>query len=202
MSALTLFYAPGSSSLAPHIALNEAGATFETRRFSLADKQTRTPEFLAVNPAGKVPALLIDGRLLTEVAGILFYIARRFPEARLMPAGGIEAEAQTVSWMSFVASTVHPAFRTGADAVREAFTIAEARLAGRAWTVGDAYSIADIHLFRLPWRTRDLVNVRAGGFPALAALYDRVHDRPAVRRTMAAEKLDGYELPVGAAPKA
>jgi len=186
---LILLYAPGSSSLAPHIALNEAGAAFETRRFSLADKETRTPEFLAVNPAGKVPALLIDGRLMTEVAGILFYIARRFPEARLMPAGGVEAEAQAVSWMSFVASTVHPAFRAGADAP-------EARLAGRAWTVGESYSIADIHLFRLLWRTRDLVDVRSGGFPALAALYSRVHDRPAVRRTMAAEKLEGYAPPV------
>ena len=92
---LTLYYAPGSSSFAAHIALNEIGAPFEGRRLSIPNKETRTPEYLAVNPAGKVPTLLIDGRVLTEVAAILFYLAKRFPEAGLLPADDdIERQAQ------------------------------------------------------------------------------------------------------------
>ncbi|HEV3177765.1 MAG TPA: glutathione S-transferase N-terminal domain-containing protein [Stellaceae bacterium] len=81
---LTLYFAPGSSSMAPHIGLHEIGAPFESRPVSFARKETRSPAYLALNPDGKVPTLLIDGRPLTEVAGILFYLAKRFPEAGLL----------------------------------------------------------------------------------------------------------------------
>src|SRR5580698_1458863 len=104
---LTLYFSPGSSSMAAHIALHEVGAKFDARPISFSRKENRTPDYLRLNPEGKVPTLLIDGRPLTEVAGILFYLARRFPEARLMPLGDPEAEARVVSWMSFVASSVH-----------------------------------------------------------------------------------------------
>ena len=76
LTMLTLYYSPGSSSMAAHIALHEVGATFDKHAVSVPRKETRTPEFLAVNPAGKVPVLMIDGRPLTEVAGILYYLAR------------------------------------------------------------------------------------------------------------------------------
>ena len=95
---ITLYFVPGSSSMAPHIALHEVGATFDLKPLSFAKKDHQTPAFRAINPAGKVPALLIDGRLLTEVAGILFYLGKRFPEAGLLP-DDIEAQAQVVSWM-------------------------------------------------------------------------------------------------------
>src|SRR5208282_4698051 len=88
---LTLYFAPGASSMAPHIALHEVGAPFESRPISLAKKENREPAFLALNPEGKVPTLLIDGRPLTEVAAILFYLAKRFPEAGMLPQGDIEA---------------------------------------------------------------------------------------------------------------
>ena len=100
---LTLYFAPGASSMAPHIALHEAGAAFEAVPVSFQRNETRSAAFLAVNPEGKVPTLVIDGRALTEVAGILYYLARRFPEARLMPTDDPEAEARVISWMSFVA---------------------------------------------------------------------------------------------------
>ena len=83
---LTLYFAPGASSMAPHIALHEVGAPFESRPLSFHGKENRDPAFLAINPEGKVPTLLIDGRPLTEVAGILFYLARRFPQAALLPS--------------------------------------------------------------------------------------------------------------------
>jgi hypothetical protein len=78
---LTLFLAPGSSSMAPHIALHEVGAPFQARPLSFARQENRDPAYLAINPEGKVPTLLVEGRPLTEVAGILFYLARRFPGA-------------------------------------------------------------------------------------------------------------------------
>ena len=191
---LTFWFAPGASSMATHIALHEVGAEFDARPVSFSRKETRTPEFLALNPDGRVPTLAIDGRILTEVAGTMFYLARRHPEARLLPVGDIEAEAHVISWMSFIASTVHPARRAGAARLHEVFAIAEQKLAGRTWTVGD-YSISDIHLFRLFWRWMDSGGPAPGTFPGLSAHYERMMVRPAVRRVLEIESAIGYELP-------
>ncbi len=191
---LTLYLAPGSSSMAPHIALHEIGAPFESRPISFKRRENREPAFLAINPEGKVPTLLIDGRVLTEVAAILFYLAKRFPEADLLPVGDIEAEAQVVSWMSFIASTIHPARRLGVERWHEVFGIAEQRLGGQEWTLG-RFSIADIHLFRLFWRFVNSVHPAPGAFPGLSRHYERMMARPAVRRTCEIERAIGYELP-------
>jgi glutathione S-transferase len=191
---LTLYFAPGSSSMAPHIALHEIGVEFERKPISLGTKENRTPEYLAVNPEGKVPTLLVDGRRLTEVAGILFYLARRHPEAGLLPSGDVEAEAQAVSWMSFLAATVHPARRQGIEHARAIYALADQRLGEREWAIG-RYSIADIHLFRLFWRFRNSLNPAPGEFPNLAAHHDRMVARPAVQRTIEIEAAIGYELP-------
>src|ERR1700748_1408065 len=97
---LTLYFAPGSSSMAPHIALHEIGAPFEPRPLSFHKGETRTPEFLALNPAGKVPVLVVDGRPISEVLAIMTYLARAFPEAGLLPQGDLAAEGQVLAWMS------------------------------------------------------------------------------------------------------
>jgi glutathione S-transferase len=191
---LTLYFSPGASSMAPHIALHEVGAPFESRYVSLANKENRAPGYLALNPEGKVPTLLIDNRPLTEVAAILFYLARRFPEAHLLPAGDIEAEAHVVAWMSFIASTIHPARRQGVERSRAVFAIAEQQLGGREWAVG-TYSIADIHLFRLYWRFVGSAHPAPGEFPRLTAHYELMMARPAVRRTIEIEAAIGYQLP-------
>lgn len=191
---LTLYFAPGSSSMAPHIALHEIGVPFETRPVSLAKKENREPAYLALNPEGKVPTLLIDGRPLTEVAAILFYLAKAFPKAGLLPEGDNEAQAQAISWMSFIASTVHPARRQGLNYAREIFTIADRRLGCTEWALG-RYSIADIHLFRLYWRFRNSFQPGAGELPNLAAHYQRMMGRPAVQKTCEIEAAVGYELP-------
>src|ERR1700757_1828287 len=112
---LTLYLSPGSSSMAVHIALHEIGVPFEAKPMSFRRGDLQAPDYLELNPEGKVPTLLIDGRPLTEVAAILFYLARRFPEANLLPRENIEAEAQALSWMSFIASTLHPARQRGLD---------------------------------------------------------------------------------------
>ena len=192
---LTLYFSPGSSSMAVHIALNEIGVDFERRHVSFAKREQHSPEYLAINPEGKVPTLRIDGhRPLTEVAGCLYYLAKRYPEAGLWPEGGIEAESQAISWMSFIASTIHPARRIGVERWREVFGLAERRLRPQEWTVG-CYSIADIHLFRLYWRFVGSVKPAAADFPHLSAHYDRMMARPAVKRTIEIESAIGYALP-------
>ena len=191
---LTLYFSPGSSSMAAHIALHEVGATFDAKFLSFAKKEHQGPAFRAINPAGKVPALLIDGRLLTEVAGILFYLAKRFPEAGLLPED-IEAQAQVVSWMSFIASTIHPARRQVVDHARAVFKLADERLGNNDWAAGGRYSIADIHLFRLFWRFRDSLNFAPGDFPNIERHYERMMARPAVKKTIELEAKVGYELP-------
>ena len=190
---LTLYFAPGSSSMAVHIALHEIGVPFEARPMSFKRNDLRSPAYLTLNPEGKVPTLVIDGRPLTEVAAILFYLARRYPDAALLPRDDLEAEAQAISWMSFIASTLHPARPRGLDYVRQVYGIADCRL-GEGWALGQ-YSIADIHLFRLYWRMFNSLKPARGEFPNLDAHYARMMGRPAVARTIEIESTIGYELP-------
>jgi glutathione S-transferase len=191
---LTLYFAPGASSMAPHIALHEVGAAFEPRPISFSRKENRDTTYLSINPEGKVPTLLIDNRPLTEVAAILFYLARTNPDAKLWPFNDIETEAQAISWMSFIASTIHPARRRGAEHSIQAFRTAEQRMGGRPWALG-GYSVVDIHLFRLYWRFMNASHPSPDAFPALNAHYERMMARAAVRRTIESESAIGYELP-------
>lgn len=193
MPKLEFYFAPGTSSMAPHIALHEIGAPFEPRALSFATNDQREASFRAINPEGKVPVLVIDGRPLTEVAAILFYLARTFPDAALLPKD-IEAEAQVISWMSFIAATVHPARRKGLDHAKSVYKIADERLGAHEWTVG-VYSIADIHLFRLYWRFFNSLNPEPGTFPNLDRHYARMMARPAVQKTIQIESALGYHLP-------
>jgi len=191
---LTLYFAPGASSFAVHIALHEVGAAFEGKPMSFKNNDMRSPDFLAVNPEGKVPTLLIDGRRLTEVAAILYYLAKRFPEAGLLPSDDLEADEQALSWMSFIASTLHPARARGPDYAIEVYRVADRRL-GKGWALGERYSIADIHLFRLYWRLFNSLKLAPGTFPNLDAHYARMMARSAVQKTIEIESAIGYELP-------
>ena len=191
---LTLYFSPGASSMAAHIALHEVGAPFERRLISLAGKENRDAAYLALNPEGKVPALLVDGRPLSEVAAILFYLAKRFPAAGLLAANDIETEARAISWMSFIAASLHPARARGLDPARSVYALADKRLGEQPWAMG-VYSIVDIHLFRLYWRFYNSLRPSPGEFPRLDAHYQRMLARPAVAKTCAVEAAIGYELP-------
>ena len=191
---LTLYFAPGASSMAPHIALREVGAPFQAIPLSFARGDNRRPDYLAINPLGQAPTLVIDGRPLTEVAGILFYLARAYPQAGLLP-DGVEDQARVVAWMSYLAATVHPARRQGPDHAAKVYAEADRRLGPNDWAVGGRYSIADIHLFRLFWRFHGSVQPPAEAFPNLVRLHDRMLQRPAVQATIEAESAIGYELP-------
>jgi len=136
----------------------------------------------------------IVGYLASRRPPTLWYLARQYPDAGLLPyQGDIEAEARVISWMSFIASTIHPARRIGVDRWREVFEIAERRLGGRDWTV-ERYSIADIHLFRLFWRYVDTVHPDPASFPGLMAHYQRMMARRAVQRTLEIEAAIGHNL--------
>jgi glutathione S-transferase len=191
---MTLYFAPGSSSMAPHIALHEVGAAFEGVPLSFKQREMDKPDYLAINPEGKVPTLVIDGRPLTEVAAILFYLARTYPAAKLWPEA-IEEQAHVMSWMSFIAATLHPARAKGPEHAKAVFGLADRRLGARDWAVG-RYSIADIHLFRLFWRFKGSMQPAREDFPHLSAHYARMMERDAVKRTIAAETAIGYELPM------
>ena len=193
-NSLTLYFAPGASSMAVHIALHEIGVPFEGRPISLAKREQREPQYLALNPEGKVPTLAIDGRPLTEVAAILYYLAKRFPQAALLPQDDVEGEAQAIAWMSFIASSLHPARRLGLEGAKKVYGLADRRLGEQEWALG-RYSVADIHLFRLYWRFANSAKPAPGAFPRLAAHYDRMMMRPAVKRTCEIEAAIGYELP-------
>ena len=161
--------------MAPHIALHEIGAPFESRPLSFHGKENRDPAFLAINPEGKVPTLA-DRRPAADRGRRHPVLSRSSLSRR--PAccrqTTSRAEAQVVSWMSFIAATIHPARRQGLEHSRRVYAIAEQRLGEQEWAVG-RYSIADIHLFRLFWRFRGIARCGARRVPApVGAL--RAHD--------------------------
>ena len=131
-----------------------------------------------------------SGRVLTEVAATLYYIARKYPAAHLWPEGGLEDEAEVISWMSFAASTMHGSRARGSEHVTNAFAVANRKLGDRQWAIG-RFSIADIHLFRVYWRFRPGIEAAPGTYPALEAHHDRMLARPAVQKALAIEKSYG-----------
>ena len=199
---LTLYYAPGSSSMAAHLVLEEAGAEYETRFVDEDAGEHRTEAYLRVNPRGKVPALrLADGTVLVENVAIQTYIARTHPEAQLLPDDP-EGEARALSRMAVCASTVHPAFShfwapgrftdepAGQAGVRAKGLATfhghcreiDALLAGRDWFL-DRFSAADCYGFVFwGWGMRAGLPMRE--LRAYTAHKDRMLARPAVRRVL------------------
>jgi glutathione S-transferase len=202
---LKLFHAWGSCSLASLIALEEAGADYELVVMSTKDGDQRTPDYLAINPKGRVPALVTDRGVLTETPAILSYIPETHPSAGLLPVDPW-ARAQAHAFNSYLCSTVHVAhahkhrgYRWTDDAAAQAamtaavpknetacFQLIEDEMLAGPWVLGEAYSVCDAYLFTLTgWLEADGVDRRQ--FPKVNALYDRVAARPAVRKVLALE---------------
>src|SRR5204863_4301840 len=106
---MKLFYAPHTCALASHIALEDAGADYTTQRVDFKSDDQRKPEYLAINPKGRVPALVTERGVLTETPAILAYVAQSFPVARLAPLDDPFAFAQMQAFNSYLCSTVHVA---------------------------------------------------------------------------------------------
>jgi glutathione S-transferase len=203
---LKLFHAWGSCSLASLIALEEAGADYELVVMSTKDGDQRTPDYLALNPKGRVPALVTDRGVLTETPAILAYIAQSFPAARLAPLDDPYAFAQAQAFNSYLCSTVHVAhahkhrgYRWTDDVAAQAamtrqvpekeiacFRLIEDEMLAGPWVLGETYSVCDAYLFTITgWLEGDGVDRRQ--FRKVNALYDRVAARLAVRKVLAQE---------------
>lgn len=202
---LTLFYAPGSCSLATHLALEEAGADYETVRLDLAAGDQRAADYRRLNPLGRVPALVVDGVALVENAAILAWIAQSYPDAKLAPTDPLDF-ARLQGFNLFLASTVHPAHAHGVRGARWAddpaaiqamrakmpavmascFDLIETDWLQGPWVMGEAYTIADPYLFTLArWLEGD--DCDPARWPKVADHRRRMAERPAVRKVLARE---------------
>jgi len=202
---MKLYYSPGTCALADHIVLEWIGAPFETVRLSAEDR--RTPAYLAINPAGAVPALDVDGWILTQNVAILNYFVDRFPESKLGGDGTLESRAVVNQWLSFTNADVHPQFKVffGSAAwledealiekaqdnarkvLRTLFERADQQLAGKEWIAGTR-SIADPYLFVvLRWARATKVDL--SGLDHLHAFFKRMQADPGVEKALAEEGL-------------
>jgi glutathione S-transferase len=206
-----LFYGPNACSLAPHIALAEAGAEFEAVRLDLKAGDQRKPEYLAVNPKGRVPALVTPRGTLTENPVILGWVAQTYPEAHLKPDGDFFTFSEMQSFNMYLATTVHIAFahlfraERWADSeaakiemrakvpsvLAQVFQLVEERLRdGRPWVCGDQYTVADPYLYVFArWLERDGAG-GASAMPLTRAHRTRMQARPAVQKILAAEGIE------------
>jgi glutathione S-transferase len=196
----TLYYSPGAASMLVHLTLLESGAAHRLEHVDLDAGQQRSAEYLALNPNGVVPTLLVDGQPHGEAAALAILLAERHPEAGLAPAADNPARAAYLQWMLYLANTVQPAFRQwfyptefvpdSAAAIKEAARMrieaSWARLNTHLAThgpcmLGDAFSVADLFATMLMRWSRNMPRP-ATSWPHLDALAQRVKARPSWQR--------------------
>ena len=202
---MKLYYSPGACSLADHIVLEWIGKPYEAVRMSRDDR--KSPAYLAINPAGAVPALEDDGWVLTQNAAILNYLAELNPEAALLGDGSARGRAEAVKWLAMVNSDIHPAFKplfgatdwlgdaaliekskgVARTALRDLFARVDAQLEGRDWLVGTR-SIADPYLY-VVLRWAKAMDVDLSGFGNLERFHNAMQADPGVRRALEQESL-------------
>ena len=202
---IKLYYAPGACSLASHIAIEEVGVPYETVRLNLAEGDQRKPEYLRLNPRGRVPTCVVDGHVITENVGIIAYFAGGYPQAGIWPKDTWH-QALAISTMAWLSNTVHACYghlvrpaRYADDAASQESIKAKARtmyeeylreidslLAGRKWAIGERYSAVDGYLLVFyRWGNRAGLPVKE--LANYTRLVDKVLARPAVKKVMADE---------------
>jgi glutathione S-transferase len=203
---MTLFYAPHTCSLASHIALEDAGADYAAVRISFADDEQRKPEYLAINPKARVPALVTGRGILTETPAMLAFIAQSFPLKRLAPLDDPYLFAQVQAFNSYLCSTLHVAhahrmrgYRWADDAsaieamqrkvpqsVAACYELIEEKMLQGPWVMGEVYTICDPYLFTMAqWLEADGVDPER--FPKVIDHRRRMSERPGVQRAIAEE---------------
>lgn len=204
-----LFCAPDTCALVSLIALEEAGAKYETIFVDFAKDEQRKPDFLAINPKGRVPALVTDRGVLTETPAILAFIAQIFPQARLAPLEDAFAFAEVQAFNNYMCSTLHIAHshrmrgdrwaddsaaiadmrRKVPQSVGECYALIERDMVRGPWVMGADYSVCDGYLFTLvQWLEAD--GVDPGKLPKIMDHFQRMSERPAVKRALAVERGD------------
>ena len=211
-SDITFYYFPRACSLAVHVALEEAGFQYCRQLVDLRTQAHKSPNYLALNPVGAVPALRIGDQLLTETQAILTYIGDAAPNGPLLPPSGHFDRYRAHQWMNFLSSSVHAYIRsifrpsayapiddaTAQAAVRRqghanlaaAVAMVEARLTGSPFVLGDDFSVVDGYLFLMYlWSCDDRIDT-VPDRPGWASLAERVWQRGAVKAVVAAEQQD------------
>jgi glutathione S-transferase len=208
-ASLTLYYAPGTCALATHLALEYAGAPYQAVRLDFKSQQQRSPEYLKLNPKGRVPALATDRGVLTETPALLHYVAQSFPQANLAPLDDAFLLAKVNEFNSYLCSTVHVAHAHKGRGYRwvdaddeqaiaamkkkvpqtmaECFSLIEDRMFQGPWVLGERFSTSDCYLFTLAgWLAGDDVDLQR--FPKVADHRKRMEAQPQVQRVLAAQQ--------------
>ncbi|MGH6674119.1 MAG: glutathione S-transferase family protein [Xanthobacteraceae bacterium] len=202
---IVLYYAPNTCALAPYITLTEANADFTVRPLNFGKEEHRSPDYLKLNPKHKVPLLIVDGQTLSESVAIQTWIARQFPQARLLPADSWQ-QLKATALMSWVSSGIHPFLARinspprvcdvpgAADSVRklaagqlyENYQIADDLLAGREFFF-DHFTAPDAHFF-WSFRRATQFDLDLASFKNCVAHFERMKKRPSVQKLLAFEK--------------
>jgi glutathione S-transferase len=203
---LTFYYAPGTCALASHLALEFSGAPYEAKRLDFKQQQQRTPDYLKINPKGRVPALVTDRGVLTETPALLQYIAQTFPQAALAPVDDVFLLAKVNEFNSYLCSTVHvnhahkgrgyrwvdAADNAALEAMKkkvpetmaESFTLIEEQMLKGPWVLGERFSTSDLYLYTLTrWLEGDGVAVNR--FPKVVDHMRRMDAKPQVQKVVA-----------------
>ncbi len=219
MSTMTLYHAPFACSKVSLNALEESGIDYNLELVNIFKGANKEPAYKAINPKGKVPALVTDGQLLTENAAIQLYLDRKLPEAKLLPGSSDAiARAQEISDLIWCSATMHPMVRqirapmryTDGDTTdiqtkgRELFTDAigmiNARLGKGDWWFADQWSVVDVYLNWL-YASAELGGYDLSPYTAVTAHNDRVRARDSYQSSLARERQaladEGLQLPAG-----
>ncbi|MBN8956551.1 MAG: glutathione S-transferase family protein [Rhizobiales bacterium] len=204
---ITFYFAPGTCSLATMITMEEAGVPYRPVRLSFAKEEQRQPDYLAINPKGRVPALVTERGILTETPAMLAFIAQSVPAAQLMPLDDPFAFAQVQAFNSFLCSSLHVAHahrmrgsrwaddpaaiasmqRKVPQSVGEGYALIERHMFAGPWVMGERYTVCDPYLFTLAqWLEAD--GIDPASVPLVSAHRARMHERPAVQRALAVER--------------
>ena len=204
---LKLYYAPHTCALASHIALEEAGAKYESVRLSFKTEDQKKPDYLKINPKARVPALVTDRGIITETPALLIYIAQTYPAAKLAPLDDPYALAKVQAFNSYLCSTVHVAHahrvrglrwadepeahlamqRKVPQAVGDCFALIEREMFEGPWVMGKDYTVCDGYLFTLSqWLAADGVDLST--LPRVMDHRRRMAERPAVRTVLAEQQ--------------
>ena len=203
---LTLYFAKGTCALASHIALEDAGTDYEAKRIDFSKSEQQSPDYLAINPKGRVPALATPQGILTETPAILLFVAQSFPNAKLAPLDDPFALGEMQAFNSYLCSTVHVAHAHRVRGIRWAddessfadmkrkvpktvaacFGMIEQKMFKGPWVMGQQYTVADPYLFTLAkWMEGDSVDPKA--FPKVFDHRTRMAERANVKKVLAAQ---------------
>ncbi len=201
---MKLFYSPGTCSLSPHIALHEAALSFELVRVDLRTRKSEHGDsYLAQNPKGYVPALLLDdGELLTEGAPIVRYLARLAAPGCLGPEPGTKEYRRFDEWLHFIATELHkgmspfynpkanPEFRESlGERLIARFQLLEAAVAQQPYLLGERFSAADGYAYYVLRAWQQTVGADLETHPTLLAYFRRLEGRPSVAAALTAQGL-------------